>query len=78
MANDLELYLKECLTAGDFESALRTVHDLLTQVEMSLEDPELSPAEREELESRAFQLYSQSIDLRAVVEELLLEDSYLF
>ena len=68
MANDLELYLQECLREGDFESALRTVYDLLTQVEMEMEDPALTDAERSELEAKSFALYSQSCDLRSLIE----------
>ena len=69
MANDLELCLNEAVTTCDYEVALSCVYDLLTQVEMEMEDESLSPAERAELESKAFALYSQSIDLRALAED---------
>lgn len=68
MACDLELVLTEALASFDYEVALSCVYDLLTQVEMEMEDESLSSAERAELESKALALYSQSCDLRSLIE----------
>lgn len=68
MANDLELVLNEALAEFAYDVALSCVYDLLTQVEMEMEDPELSADKRVELESKALALYSQSWDLRSLIE----------
>ena len=68
MVNELEVALDQALMHGDYEVALSCISDLLTQVEMEMEDETLSSTQRAELEGKALALYSKHCDIRSIIE----------